>query len=256
MGSNLSNLASCSTRPKSNSYRLLFNTFLIHPSFTPNNQIPRQNAEYDNKCISYVLCEQPKSNKYIVFAQDRNSNINDVYEMCKNMSIQNEINVIVFDYPVFLRAPESYTNTEIEKIYCESLNTMIGHMINNLNINKDNIYLVGYSLGTGIVVDYVCHNEWNNQIMLISPFASMPFMIDYDKFENYFESYKKVDKITCPVMIVHSKDDEIIDFVNSGIVLDNITNKMEHLWLSKCNHSNTIKMIPESKWEYFLNYIK
>src|SRR5258705_194298 len=84
---------------------------------------------------------------------------------------------------------------------------------NNMNIEEKNIILIGQSLGTGIVIDYVSKNKWDSPIILISPYKSIISVVcdsSIVKPIDKFQSLKKIKSITCPVKIFHGKEDKTI----------------------------------------------
>lgn len=82
-------------------------------------------------------------------------------------------------------------------------------------LEKD-IILVGQSLGTGIVTNYISTNNWLSPVILISPYKSIPRVIcdtsctESSFKHNTFSTVYKLNKIKCPVKIFHGKADEVI----------------------------------------------
>ena len=86
-------------------------------------------------------------------------------------------------------------------------------------IKEKNIILYGESLGTGVVVD-VAQNKNYAGIILEAPFTSMvnmgkkyyPFFPVNLLLKDKFESYKKINNIFVPVLIMHGKVDKIVPY--------------------------------------------
>ncbi len=84
---------------------------------------------------------------------------------------------------------------------------------------KQNIILYGESLGTGVAVE-IAQNKNYAGIILESPFTSMinvgkkyyPFFPVSLLLKDKFESYKKINNISIPVLIIHGKVDKIVPF--------------------------------------------
>ena len=91
--------------------------------------------------------------------------------------------------------------------------------LNTKGIQDKNIILYGESLGTAIVVE-VAQNKKYAGIILESPFTSMinmgkkyyPFFPVSFLLKDKFESYKKINKISVPVLVIHSKVDKIVPY--------------------------------------------
>ena len=86
-------------------------------------------------------------------------------------------------------------------------------------VNEKNIILYGESLGTGVVVE-VAQNQNYAGVILESPFTSMvnmgkkyyPFFPVSLLLKDKFESYKKINNISVPILIMHGKVDKIVPY--------------------------------------------
>ena len=86
-------------------------------------------------------------------------------------------------------------------------------------IKEKNIILYGESLGTGVAVE-VAQNKNYAGVILESPFTSMvnmgkkyyPFFPVSLLLKDKFESYKKINNIFVPVLIMHGKVDKIVPY--------------------------------------------
>ena len=86
-------------------------------------------------------------------------------------------------------------------------------------VNKKNIILYGESLGTGVAVQ-VAQNQNYAGVILEFPFTSMvnmgkkyyPFFPVSLLLKDKFESYKKINNISVPVLIMHGKVDKIVPY--------------------------------------------
>ena len=85
------------------------------------------------------------------------------------------------------------------------------------SIQEKNIILYGESLGTGVAVE-IAQNKNYAGVILESPFTSMvnmgkkyyPFFPVSLLLKDKFESYKKINNIFVPVLIMHGKVDKIV----------------------------------------------
>ena len=91
--------------------------------------------------------------------------------------------------------------------------------LNTKGIQDKNIIIYGESLGTAVAVE-IAQNKNYAGIILESPFTSMvnmgkkyyPFFPISLLLKDKFESYKKINKVTIPVLIIHGKVDKIVPF--------------------------------------------
>ena len=91
--------------------------------------------------------------------------------------------------------------------------------LNANGIKEKNIILYGESLGTGVAIE-VAQNKNYAGIILESPFTSMvnmgkkyyPFFPVSFLLKDKFESYRKIQKISVPIIVMHGKQDKIVPF--------------------------------------------
>jgi len=126
----------------------------------------------------------------------------------------------------------------------------------------ENILLVGQSLGTGIVVDYVSKNQWTNPIILISPYKSIPKIItDYDWIEylickNKFASYLKISNANCSIKIFHGISDELINHTHSLELYNLMPNKkFKPTLFNNCGHNDILNKISFNEYKQILELL-
>ena len=91
--------------------------------------------------------------------------------------------------------------------------------LNLKGVTEENIILYGESLGTGVAVE-VAQNKNYAGVILESPYTSMVNMgkKHYPLFpvrfllKDKFESYKKIKKVSVPILVIHGKIDTIVPF--------------------------------------------
>ena len=91
--------------------------------------------------------------------------------------------------------------------------------LNTQGVQDKNFILYGESLGTAIAVE-IAQNKKYSGIILESPFTSMidmgkkyyPFFPVSFLLKDKFESYKKINKILIPILIIHGEVDKIVPY--------------------------------------------
>ena len=91
--------------------------------------------------------------------------------------------------------------------------------LNKKDIKDKNIILYGESLGTAIAVE-IAQNKKYAGVILESPFTSMinmgkkyyPFFPVSFLLKDKFESFKKINKILIPILIIHGEVDKIVPY--------------------------------------------
>jgi len=226
-----------------------------------NDPINNQQSESESKSKSESESES-ETEKYIIFSHGNGC---DIYKMCEyfvnlasiiNACTNTKVNIICYDYIGYsISAPK----TPSEQGCYDSLEAIMCYVQNNLHVNPQNIYLIGQSLGTGVVIDYVSKNKtWTTPIMLISPYKTICRVVldsccvnPIDKFTSIY----KLQNITCPVKILHGEQDRIINISHGKEMYDKLINKsLQPVWFEDTDHNDIIDKILPDHYLEVLNY--
>lgn len=201
-----------------------------------DNNIKINIIEIKPRCLNFA------ENKIIIFSHGNAWNNFLTYDYL--ISISDKLNILTctYDYPKY-GLSEGELN---ENGCCKSLEIVVNHY---LKLNYE-ITLVASSIGTGVLIDYVSKNNWHNNIILISPFMSIPSIIigstciDNCIKKNQYSSLNKIHKIKCGVKIFHGINDEIININHAYNLYEMLPNKsIEPSWINNCNHNNILEKI-------------
>ena len=211
-----------------------------------------------NNNLSVCVCEinpiiNVNKNNILIFSHSNGCDIFTFGEYLHNLSKLLNIIVVSYDYPKYGLSKGKLDETNC----CLSLELVINHY-KKLN---NNIILVGQSLGTGIIIDYVSKNTWNNPIILISPYKSIPNVAcDAEMCNSIIEngnynSYSKIINVTCPVKIFHGTKDETINISNSIELYEKIENKkFKPTWFENIGHNDILNKINAEHYNEIINY--
>ena len=107
-----------------------------------------------------------------------------------------------------------------------------------LQVPPDQIILLGWSLGGAVAADLASRKPVAGLILestFVSAFrvvtrAPVPF----DKFK----TLDKLDKITCPILVIHGRTDSVIKFWHGEMLLAAAREPKRSLWVDKADHGN------------------
>lgn len=236
-------------------YENLTNKIIFRPPYTDSTNFKKLNTDRSSlikiKAIDdddktqflyyvHIFPKEKKTNKYIIFSH---GNASDIYSHYNNMCYLSDkygCNVICYDYMGY---GLSTGKLLLNNCYISHIQ-IIDYVIHRNNLSKDDIILMGESLGTGIVVDFVYNQKkWDSPIILISPYKSIArikFDIDISNIIDKVKTYKKINNINCPIKIIHGLDDELIDCNDHGRYLASLVkNPLENQWLEGFGHNFT-----------------
>jgi pimeloyl-ACP methyl ester carboxylesterase len=205
-------------------------------------------------CEIYPKFQNNSIKKILIFSHGNGCDILTFYQYLKYLA--NNLNVIVvsYDYPTY-----GLSQGELNEFTCyQALNDVVSHYLKFTN----QILLVGQSLGTGIVIDYVGKNVWSNPIILISPYKSIPKVlvdidfIDYLICKNKFDSENKISKPTCPIKFFHGKIDNLISHTHTLDLFNLIQNKkFKPTLFENTNHNDILDKIKLDEYREILEFL-
>lgn len=205
-----------------------------------------------NKIYYVVSKASIPTNKYLIFSHGNSCDNYHMYQCILYFSNKFNINVVSYDYPSY-----GLSTGHLNEESCYEAHETVVEVFKSM-VGEENIYLIGQSIGTGIVVDYISKHPMFTTTILLSPYTSVAnvaiHISDYLRFgflipkwlipyatNNFaFDSISKADKIKSKVLIVHGSLDNIIP-VNMGKELCNsigVQFTIEPIILDHCGHND------------------
>ncbi|HTY07829.1 MAG TPA: alpha/beta hydrolase [Candidatus Edwardsbacteria bacterium] len=124
--------------------------------------------------------------------------------------------VFAYDYPGYGMS----AGRPSEQGICRAIDAAYDYLTTTAKVPPGRIIVCGRSLGGGAACDLAAHRPVAGLIM-ISPFVSafrvltrIP-LLPFDKFNNI----RKIERVTCPVLLIHGGEDRTIAFWHSQALL-------------------------------------
>lgn len=189
-------------------------------SFTTKNNIRIYGIQFNSDSLI-------DKNKIIIYSHGNGEDIYQCNSLIKNISNTFNIDVVTYDYPGY-----GISESVPSEMGCyDALDAVIEHYKKLGKI----IILVGRSLGSGISIECaVRQKDWNYPIILISAYKSIPRVAFDYPIESTIKKYKfssiyKINKLECPVKLIHGSNDTLIPVSHSEDLYDNLKNKKFNL---------------------------
>ncbi len=119
-----------------------------------------------------------------------------------------------------------------------------------LHVPPSRVILYGRSLGGGPAVELAV-NQKVAGFVLQSAFMSVYRvmtrwrLLPFDQFENL----RKLPRVTCPVLVMHGRADEVIPFSHGEALYDAAPGPKSHLWVDGAGHNDFLQVAGERYWE-------
>lgn len=231
------------------SVNYLIATLAFNPPLKPTYNVKDIDYIYNNIAIKII---KKQSNKVILFNHGNSDDIGSCKKYCDWLSNFTNCSVILYDY---IGYGLSYKGTLNESNLLRSADTVYFFTINQMNINPNNLIIMGKSLGT-VPATYLSNNV-NNGLILISPMLSGIQVyyniqyLDYICFPNNYRIKKSKNKIA----IIHGTLDKLINIRHAYELLNIIKTYCPKNYykplIVKADHNK----IESNNTKKFINYI-
>jgi len=226
--------------------------YITYPHSVKNFKIKSNQNDID-----VIMCypDNLTSNKFIIFSHGNASSNETMWQYLLDLSYKLNARVICYDY-------QGYGHSQgvcSEKNCYRDIASVINYI--KETFNAFDIYLIGQSLGTGIVMDYVSKNKWTTPIILISPYKSIVRVVNDTTLAylaspvDIFNTQSKIHKITCPIKIYHGENDTIINIKHSKDLVQMMPNKkFNPTWIQNCDHGDILEKIDYNEIRKIMYY--
>jgi pimeloyl-ACP methyl ester carboxylesterase len=185
-----------------------------------------------------------EKSQILVFSHGNASDILSMLPWAEHVAFLSGRFVVLYDY-------EGYglsSGSPSESGCYQSLAKVIDYLIKQFRVNKEQMLLMGESLGTGVVVHYAWENKWIKPIVLISPYKTI-VSVAIDSFMHtpmdQFESISKISELQCPVKIYHGKKDQLIPVEHARALLSKLPQQyyIAPTYFKNADHDNILSFI-------------
>jgi fermentation-respiration switch protein FrsA (DUF1100 family) len=202
-------------------------------------------VEVDGNTIYGVFipapANSPMSNITVIFFHGNSYSMNkftDVASLFHDMGV----NFVMFDYRGFGKSTGKPTE---EGLYNDS-EAIVKYVLSISNINTNNIFYVGHSLGSATSIETTLKIKPKG-LILVAGFTSMDDMTDY--YTTYsisgdwvlngkYDNLSKIDRINVPVLLIHGNKDTTVPYWMSKTNYDKAKEPKKLVIVDGANHGN------------------
>lgn len=190
--------------------------------------------------------------KYILWSHGNAGDLVSLYSVMIDFhkDMDGKIGIIGYDYEGY-----GYSDGVCSEKNCyNDLTCMINHAIFALNIKQTNLFLIGQSLGTGVVVNFCFTHYWTTPIILISSYKSIsrvkvdPFGLDIISniivdCMDMFTTHHKLENLKCSIVMYHGTNDKMIPVDHSIEMYNNHPDKIKLILIKDATHNDILNYV-------------
>lgn len=229
----------------------LTNSEIMAINNVPNNTLTYVKSRTDNMISMLEVrptnpkgCAKCGSGNIIIYSHGNGENLDTVQSFLYWLANTYSVIAISYDY---IGYGASKGRPSEEGCY-EAANTIINHVC-ELNPTK-NVLLIGLSLGTGVVMEYISQTGWTKPVLLMAAYKSIPRVLSDTSLtrlflmHNNFDSINKIHKTKCPILFMHGKSDELIKWQHTRDLHNALPNKkFDPIYYENAGHNDLYNKI-------------
>lgn len=149
------------------------------------------------------------------------------------------VNMVAYDYEGY-----GLTGGKASEGGCyRSCETIWRYLLDTVHVNPTRLIVAGRSLGSGPAIDLATKQQVAG-LLLISPFLSATRAVlpessaIFLRYSDIFINIDKIDKVSCPVMIVHGFADDVVPWKHGSQLAQKCRNLWKMVTITTGTHNN------------------
>jgi fermentation-respiration switch protein FrsA (DUF1100 family) len=195
--------------------------------------------------VSAQLLENPASRYTILFSHGNAEDLGDLSWFLKEFQ-RHGFSIIAYDYSGY----GTSSGKPSERTVYDSAEAVYDYLTAKRGIAPERIIVWGRSIGSGPsthlastrkVGGLVIESGFTSAFRVMTRIRLLPF----DRFDNL----QKMGHITCPVLVVHGKEDEIIHFRHGLKLFEAAREPKVNFWVNRSGHNDLLMIAGDAYWE-------
>ncbi|KAF5445748.1 hypothetical protein F2P56_034775 [Juglans regia] len=200
------------------------------------------NSKGGNKIVA-MFWRHPHARFTLLYSHGNAADLGQMHELFIELRAHLRVNVMSYDYSGYGastgKPSELNTYYDIEAVY--------NCLKREYGIKQEDLILYGQSVGSGPTLHLASRLRTLRGVVLHSAILSGIRVLYPVKMTFWFDIFKNIDKIrnvSCPVLVIHGTNDEIVDWSHGRRLWELSKEKYEPLWVKGGGHCN-LETYPE-----------
>lgn len=226
-------------------FALLFANRLVFPAPPPGYKDSPDLLKFSyneaGERVSMVYLDQPQARRLIFY---HHGNGEDLHSILPRLQALREMGfaVLAWDYPGYGTSDGSPTQKGIKEI-AEQILTAIP---DQFGYPVEHTLLYGRSVGSGPAIDLATRHPVAGLIIEGAFTSIFRVGIKYNILPwDIFDNLAIIDEISCPVLLLHGSDDQVVPFSHSQTLLERAPTPKFFSWFSGGGHNDLLDAYPE-----------
>jgi fermentation-respiration switch protein FrsA (DUF1100 family) len=199
----------------------------------------------DGSQISARLFENPSARYTIIFSHGNAEDMGDLSGFMEEFR-QNGFSVMAYDYSGY----GTSDGKPSEQAALSNIEVVYDYLTTKRGVAPERIIAWGRSIGSGPSVHLAATRKVGGLVIesgFTSAFCVMTRirLLPFDKFDNL----RGLEHITCPVLVIHGREDEIIPFRHGEQLYDAARQPKMNFWVDRAGHNDLSMVAGRAYWD-------
>ncbi len=208
--------------------------FQPQPASYPDSQNILKVKTVDGEMISAIYLPNPAATYTLLYAH---GNAEDLGQILPALLDLQQMGFAVFSYDY--RGYGTSQGNPSERNAYRDIDAAYQYLTTTLNVKPQQLIVYGRSVGGGSAIDLASHqpvagaiveSTFTTAFRVLTRIPLFPF----DKFSNI----DKLDRLNCPLLVIHGTDDEVIPFAHGQQLFAAAKEPKQFLWVDGAGHNN------------------
>lgn len=213
-------------------------------SYTDTAEIIKLNSR-EGSVISARMFENRAARYTILFSHGNAEDMGDLTDLLEEFKRQG-FSAFAYDYSGY----GTSTGRPSENAAYRNIEAAYEYLVTTRGIPADRIIVWGRSIGSGPSVylaaarkvgGLVIESGFTSAFRVVTRIRLLPF----DRFDNL----QSLQRISCPLLVIHGKNDEIIPFRHGESLYRSFSGKKMHYWVDGAGHNDLGQVAGTAYWE-------
>ncbi len=204
----------------------------------------------DGSQISARLLENPAARHLILFSHGNAEDMGDISGLMEEFR-RHGFAVMSYDYSGY----GTSSGKPSERAALANIEAVYDYLFAQRGVTPDRIIVWGRSIGSGPSVHLaatrkvgglVVESGFTSAFRVMTRIRLMPF----DRFDNL----KQLERVSCPVLVIHGRDDEIISFRHGERLYERARQPKMQFWVDKAGHNDLSMVAGDAYWDVALHF--
>jgi len=199
----------------------------------------------DGSIISARFLENPAADYTIIFSHGNAEDLGDLRSLAEEFK-QQGFSLMIYDYSGY----GTSSGRPSERAVFGNIEAVYDYLISKRGVRPERIIAWGRSIGSGPSVHLAATRRIGGLVLesaFTSAFRVMTRirLLPFDRFDNL----RRLKLVTCPVLVLHGDEDEIIPFRHGKKLYESVGGTRANLWVERAGHNDLFRVAGARYWD-------